>query len=188
MSKQGSGPPKGHDDGDLPSFSRQQHLREEAGSKRRPNPLLGLAARIRSAAAEQAAEERRQEEARRQRAAQMEAALDRVFDELEEMGRAAEVLGVNRRGRSIRLSFAAREVVIASEPDESSPDQLKVSASQVTEELSGYYQAELGRFVLRISKPATELRPALSKDLILMGAGLTWLVENGLGLDVGAEA
>ena len=114
-------------------------------------------------------------------------ALDRLFDELEGMGRAAEVLGVERSGRNIRFGFAGRVIGIISTPSNEDPSLLDVTASDVEEELSGYLQPELMRFVLRITKPATETRPELAKDLILGGAGLAWLVENGLGLDVGAE-
>ena len=145
---------------------------------------LDFAAKIRAAAERRAAERQSaasQEEARRARIA---SALDRLFDDLQAMGDAAGVLSVTRKGRSIVLALEGRRIRITSKPSKDAPDRLEIEASEVKLPLSGYFGGELDRWALKIVTPAKGRQPEHSQVYALLGMGMTWLVEHGLGLSL----
>jgi hypothetical protein len=155
---------------------------------KRDNPALKLAARIRAAATRRDAARRAEEEARKERIAQISAALDRLFDHLEEAGRAAEVLHVKRKGRSIEFKLEGRSIRIASKASKEKPDHLEVTASGIDGRLTGFYREEIDRWALRIERTVPEGEPTPKPEvLVLLGAGLAILVEECLGLPLGDE-
>ncbi len=157
--------------------------------KKRENPALGLAARIRTAATKRAALRRAEEKQREARRAAIEAALDRLFDHLEEAGKAAEVLQVKRKGKTIRLTLEGRSIHVASKPTDERPDHLEVVATGIDARLTGFHQEELDRWALRIERPAPEEgKPAPRPEVhILLGSGLETLVEEALLLPLDGE-
>ncbi len=143
---------------------------------------LDFAAKIRAAAERRSAERASaasQEQARR---ARIDAALDRLFDDLEAMGQAAGVLSVSRKGRSIVLGLEGARIRIASKPTAAAPDHLEVEATGVEQDLSGYFGDALDRWALNVVAPAKGRAPERSQVYALLGGGMAWLVEHGLGL------
>jgi hypothetical protein len=143
---------------------------------------LDFAAKIRAAAERRRGERESAAALEAARRARIEAALDRLFDDLEALGRAAGVLGVTRKGRSIVLSLEGRRIRICSEPRDGEPDRLAVEASGADEALSGYYSEELDRWALRVTTKPKGRTPERSQVYALLGLGMGWLVEHGLGL------
>ena len=145
---------------------------------------LDFAARIRSAVGRKRdaqTAKAQEEKARKERIA---AALDRLFDDLEAMGKAAQVLDVDRRRRRIRLRLDDHEIHIQSKPTDEQPDLLEIRATGVEQELSGYLGEEIDRWALKVDHPEKEGRPAHTQVYALLGMGMTWLIEHGLDLDL----
>ncbi|GEM_PF-2655380 len=154
----------------------------------RDNPALGLAARIRSAANRRAEAKRAEELAQERRRAEVAAALDRLFDHLQEAGEAAEVLDVKRDGHAIDLGLDGRSIRIASTPGDDAPDLLGITAPGLDAVLSGFHSRELDRWALRVERRAPEGEPSPKPEvLILLGAGLELLVEEGLMLPLDGD-
>lgn len=149
---------------------------------------LDFAARIRAAVGRKRDDQKAHEEASRARKARIAAALSRLFDDLEAMGRAAEVLEVDRRRLRIKLRLDEREIHIQSKPDKDQPDLLDIRATGVEQELSGYLGEEIDRWALKIDYAEKEGRPAHTQVYALMGMGMSWLIEHGLDLHLDPPA
>lgn len=149
---------------------------------------LDHAARIRAAVELRREQGRARQEAEKERRERIRLALDRLFDDLEAMGRAAEVLGVERRKHRVRLRLDDREIVIQSRPGDEQPDCLEIRATGVEAALSGYLSSEIDRWALRIEHPERDGIPARTQVYALLGMGMTWLIEHGLDLKLGPPA
>ncbi len=151
-----------------------------AGSER--EAALDFAAKIAAAAKRKEATEAAEEAELEARVAKIGGALDRLFDDLEAMGTAAGVLEVTRAGRSIVLAYDGRRIRVASVPRADAPDHLEVEATGVDVPVSGYYGDEVDRWALKIDYPQEQRRRAYTQVYALLGMGMGWLVEHGLGL------
>jgi hypothetical protein len=145
---------------------------------------LDFAARIRSAVGRKRDVQKALEQEEKARKARVASALDRLFDDLEAMGKAADVLEIERRRRRIRIRLDDREITIQSKPSKEQDDLLEIRASGVEQELSGYLGEEIDRWALKIDHPEKEGRPAHTQVYALLGMGMTWLIEHGLDLDL----
>lgn len=145
---------------------------------------LDFAARIRSAVGRKRDEQKAKKQAEKARAAHIAAALKRLFDDLEAMGNAAEVLQVDRRKLRIKLRLDDREIHIQSAPTPDQPDLLEVRATGVEHDLSGYLGEEIDRWALKIDYAEKEGRPAHTQVYALLGMGMSWLIEKGLDLSL----
>jgi hypothetical protein len=145
---------------------------------------LDFAAKIRAAAERRTSERQDAASKEKARKAAIDRALDRLFDDLEAMGDAAGVLSVTRKGRSIVLSLEGRRIRIVSKPSKEAADHLEVDATGVKQTLSGSFSAKLDRWALHIVTPAKGRIPERSQVYALLGSGMAWLVEHGLGLDI----
>ncbi len=143
---------------------------------------LDFAAKIRAAAERRKAEREDDAARERTRLARIEEAIDRLFDDLQAMGEAAGVLDVSRKGRSISLGLEGRRIRIQHKPSKTAPDHLAIDASEVTETLTGAFSEELDRWALTVAKPAKGRIPERKQVYALLGMGMSWLVEHGLGL------
>lgn len=146
---------------------------------------LDFAAKIKAAAARKKASDAEQQAASTARNERVEGALTRLFDDLEAMGTAAGVLGVVRSGHTIALTLDDRQIRIVSDPTDDQPDRLTIDASGVEVALAGYFGDEIDRWAMTIEYPAEGRRKAYTQVYALLGMGMTWLVEHGLGLDLG---
>ena len=95
---------------------------------------LDFAARIKVAVGRKRDEQKAKQEAEKARRARIAAALKRLFDDLEAMGRAAEVLEVDRRKLRVKLRLDGREIHIESKPDKERPDHIEIRATGVEHE------------------------------------------------------
>ncbi len=143
---------------------------------------LDFAAKIKAAAARKKAEDAQQEAETSARNDRVADALGRLFDDLEAMGNAAGVLGVVRSGASIALTLDGRQMRIVSDPSEELPDRLSIDASGVELAMGGYFGDEIDRWAMTIEYPAEGRRKAYTQVYALLGMGMGWLVEHGLGL------
>jgi hypothetical protein len=147
---------------------------------------LDFAARIKSAVHRKRDAEKSARQLERERRQRIDLALVRLFDDLEAMGKAAEVLLVDRRKLRIRIRLDQREIVIQSRPTDEQPDRLEIHATGVEEALTGYLGAEIDRWALKIDRPEKDGRPAHTQVYALLGKGMAWLVEHGLALSLDA--
>jgi len=145
---------------------------------------LDFAARIKVAVGRKRDEQKAKQEAEKARRARIAAALKRLFDDLEAMGRAAEVLEVDRRKLRVKLRLDGREIHIESKPDKERPDHIEIRATGVEHELTGYLGEEIDRWALKIDYAEREGRPAHTQVYALLGMGMTWLIEHGLELNL----
>jgi len=143
---------------------------------------LDFAARIKAAAERKRTDEARDEASAAARKSRIDAALTRLFDDLQAMGEAAGVLGVVRSGHTIALTLDGRQIRIVSDPAEDEPDRLSIDAGGGEISLAGYFGEEIDRWALRIEYPDEGRRQAYTQVYALMGMGMTWLLEHGLGL------
>ena len=155
----------------------------------RSNPALPFAARIKAAVGLHKAKLEAEAEARRARNKRIAEEVARLLDNLEEMGRAAEVLRVERSPLEVKLLLEDRSVAIRSTPEDERPDHLDIEATGVEQSLSAYWEDEIERWALRIEEPPEEgddPPPPRSRVLALLGMGMTWLIQRGLGLPLQA--
>jgi hypothetical protein len=145
---------------------------------------LDFAARIKAAAARRQAEAKQEQADDDARKSLIEQALTRLFDDLQVMGEAAGVLGVVRSGHSIALTLGDRQIRVVSAPTDDEPDRLSVDATGVDLTLSGYYGDEVDRWALKIEYPKQDKRRAYTQVYALLGMGMSWLIEHGLGLEL----
>lgn len=146
---------------------------------------LDFAAKIRAAAQKRQSEQESAAAKEEERRKKLQTVLDRLFDDLEAMGDASGVLKVSRKGRAISLALDGRRIRIASKPTKEAPDHLLVEASGVDHTLTGSFSHELDRWALQVVTPKRGQLPEHTQVYALLGRGMEWLIEHGLGLKLG---
>jgi hypothetical protein len=144
-------------------------------------PPSSLADRIRRAVQRRDDDARAAVQRQKERAARLEAEVDGLLNELEAMGRAAQVLDVLRRGRSLRLGLEGRFVSFDHAPEPERPDRIAVTGTGLDADVHAWFEEQLGRWALKIKRSTGNGRD-VERSVTLTGSGLDWLFEKGLDL------